>query len=244
MTPPVRPRRPRYAPPPLPPAAPDVEGPAAVRLEAPLACAACVVEAPEGAFVRMAPGGALCLRCAGFGGLAFLPSGDPALTRRASASAPLAVVALRFNRRRKRFERVGTLLAAAALESARAACAADAEVREARRARDAVRREVADAAYVAAFAAAVRARYPGAPAGAPETIARHACEKASGRVGRTADAKRLDPEKVDLAVVAHVRHAHTGYDALLDARVADKREARDLIRSTVRRTLDAWRAAP
>ena len=38
-----------------------------------------------------------------------------------------------------------------------------------------------------------------------------------GRVGRTAAAKALDPEVVDLAVQAHVRHELTDYDDHLSA---------------------------
>jgi hypothetical protein len=48
-----------------------------------------------------------------------------------------------------------------------------------------------------------------------KSIAEHACLKHSGRVGRSAAAKKLDDSAVRLAVVAHVRHAETNYDELL-----------------------------
>jgi len=181
----------------------------------------------------------LCPRCVGVGDLVFLPSGDPALTRRASTSR--SVVVVEFNRRRKRDERRGTLVEAAALAAAREACAADAGERaakaEKRRARDAER----DAAFIAAFAERIRLAYPACPD--VETIARHACEKHSGRVGRTAAAKDLDPEMVELAVRAHVRHACTDYDRLRDQRV-NKRDARARVRAAIEAVLAGWRRAP
>ena len=72
-------------------------------------------------------------------------------------------------------------------------------------------------------------------------IASHACRKYSGRVGRSAAAKRLDEEAVQLAVVAHVRHDGTRYDELL-ARGVERRDARERIREDVDRVLSArWR---
>jgi hypothetical protein len=178
----------------------------------------------------------LCPRCLGLGDLVFLPSGDPALTRRSSTSR--AVPVLEFNRRRKRDERRGTLVEPAALEAARAACAADAAERaakaEKRRERDAVK----DAAFIEAFAAEIRKLYPGCPAA--EEIAKHACEKHSGRVGRTAAAKELDVERVHLAVRAHIRHTHTNYDDLRDARM-NKRESRAQVRAAIEAVAARWR---
>jgi hypothetical protein len=179
-----------------------------------------------------------CLKCAGLGDLVFLPSGDPALTRRATSFSARHELVMTFNRRRKREERRGTLLEPAAVEKARASCAADAVEREAkavkRRARDAVK----DAAFIAAFTAEILKAYPGCPAA--ETIARHACEKHSGRVGRTAAAKALDAETVTLAVRAHIRHLHTEYDRLRDAG-GNKRDARAAVRETIDDVAARWR---
>jgi hypothetical protein len=58
-------------------------------------------------------------------------------------------------------------------------------------------------------------RYPSCPPAERRTIARHACRRRSGRVGRSSAAKGLDPDAVDLAVSAHLRHVHTRYDELL-----------------------------
>ena len=91
--------------------------------------------------------------------------------------------------------------------------------------------------------AAVRERFPSAPAGAEQAIAEHACRKYSGRVGRSAAAKALDEEAVFLAVQAHVRHAHTDYDELL-ARYGDRALARHEVRARIEELLDAWSARP
>ena len=181
-----------------------------------------------------------CLKCAGLGDLVFLPSGDPALTRRATSFSARCELVMTFNRRRKREERRGTLLEAEAIEKARVACAADAVEREAkavkRRARDAVK----DAAFIAAFTAEIRRAFPGCPASEAEAIARHACEKHSGRVGRSAAAKELDAETVTLAVRAHIRHAHTEYDRLRDEG-GNKRDSRSVVRESVDEVAARWR---
>jgi hypothetical protein len=80
------------------------------------------------------------------------------------------------------------------------------------------------------------------PAGEADQIALHACQKHSGRVGRSAAVKELDPEPVRLAVVAHVRHEHTRYDRLL-ARGVDRHEARAMVRGETEQKLRKWEGA-
>ena len=113
------------------------------------------------------------------------------------------------------------------------------EVRARRQARAAERRELEDHEFVAAFASAIREQYPGCPATEEIEIAEHACRKYSGRVGRTAGAKELSPEAIRLAVIAHIRHAHTNYDELL-AQYVDRHTARERIRGQVSAILDDW----
>jgi len=72
-----------------------------------------------------------------------------------------------------------------------------------------------DQEYIQCFAARVRELYPACPAGREQEIALHACQKYSGRVGRSASAKDLDEKAIRLAVIAHIRHAETNYDDLL-----------------------------
>ena len=93
---------------------------------------------------------------------------------------------------------------------------------------------------MARFAARIRQLYAGCPPERPEQIALHARQKYSGRVGRSAAAKRLDEEAVQLAVVAHVRHVETLYDELL-MRGVERRDARDRVREDVDRVLSEWR---
>lgn len=184
--------------------------------------------------------GALCLACADLDHLVFLPSGDAALTRRARGHSALAAVVLKWSRGRKRYERQGLLVEERALERAEAECLDDAEVRARRRQREAARRAGVDQTYVTQFAQRILELFPGCPGGRSQEIAARACEKYSGRVGRSAAAKRLDQEAVELAVAAHVRHQETDYDRLL-AGGLERDEARGAVRGEVERVLARWR---
>ena len=185
--------------------------------------------------------GALCLACADLDHLLFLPAGDAALTRRAKKHSTLSAVVLKWSRARKRYERQGLLVEEPALAQAEQECLADAEVRARRKDRETVRRAELDQEYVAQFAAQVRALFPHCPPGRDIAIAEHACQKYSGRVGRSASAKQLDEKAVRLAVRAHIRHTETDYDQLL-AQGYDRGEARATIEIVVARVLATWKA--
>lgn len=203
-------------------------------------CDECGEELGRRAWITLAgEQGALCLSCADLDHLVFLPAGDAALTRRARRHTTLCAVVLKWSRARKRYERQGLLVEEAALGQAEAQCLADAEARERRREREAERRAELDQQYVQRFAKRVRELFPSCPRGADKAIAEHACTKYSGRVGRSAAAKALDEHAVRLAVTAHVRHAHTNYDALL-ARGWDRHDARHAVEHKVRSVLSAW----
>jgi hypothetical protein len=183
--------------------------------------------------------GALCLACADLDHLVFLPAGDAALTRRSRKHSTLSAVVLRWSRARKRYERQGVLVEAEALDRAEQECLADEDVRARRREREAARRAELDREYVREFAERVRELYPHCPPGREVAIAEHACLKYSGRVGRSAAAKSFDEQAIRLAVVAHIRHAETSYDALLAAGY-DRWEARAQVEGAVARVLDQW----
>ena len=205
-------------------------------------CGECGADLGHDAWITLAgEKGALCLSCADMDHLAFLPSGDAALTRRAKKYATLTVVVLKWARARKRYERQGLLVEAQALEQAEQECLADSEARERRRAREALRRERLDHEYTEHFALRVGELFPGCPSGREMAIAEHACLACSGRIGRTAWAKRLDEEAVRLAVVAHIRHLETPYDELL-MMGHDRWEARDIVTDKVDRILEEWGA--
>ena len=95
------------------------------------------------------------------------------------------------------------------LERAQSECISDEGRRRVARGRAAVTRERADARYVRQFAELIRSLYPGCPEEEALAVAARACEKHSGRVGRSAAAKELAADAVDLAVKAHIRHTHT-----------------------------------
>jgi hypothetical protein len=202
-------------------------------------CAECGDDIGHHGFLRKEGERGLCLDCADLGELVFLARGDPALTRRATKYSPLRAVAVEWSRSRKRYERQGILVTEEAIARAEAECLADADARERQRTRNAGRRAQLDADYVRRFAAAVRAQYPGAPKSIEESIAAHACLKYSGRVGRSAAAKELDPQTILLAVQAHIRHRHTDYDELL-MQGLEREEARQAVRGEIDALLERW----
>lgn len=81
--------------------------------------------------------------------------------------------------------------------------------------------------------------FPSCPRERAHAIAGHACEKYSGRVGRSSAARQFDEEAIRLAVRAHLRHTDTNYDALL-AKGIDRLEARSRVRERVDRLMEAW----
>jgi hypothetical protein len=203
-------------------------------------CSECGEEIPKGGFLKKEGERGLCMDCADLGDLEFLAAGDPALTRRASKYSPLRAVVVQWSRSRKRYERQGILVAPEAIERAEEECLADEDLRRVRQLREAVRREEIDRAYLKEFARAVREQYPHLPAGLESAITAHACRKYSGRVGRSAAAKELDPETIDLAVRAHIRHVQTNYDELLMSGY-ERSEARAEVREQVNAIANAWR---
>ncbi len=208
-------------------------------------CAECGAEILGGAMIRMLKDQPLCLECADLGHLEFLPRGHTALTRRATKYSSLRAVVVQWSRSRQHYERQGILVTTEAINRAEADCLEDADVRARQRVRAAARREGLEATYAASVAAAIGAAFPGCPPTEAEQIAGWTCRKHSGRVGRSAAAKDLDPQALRLAVIAHLRHTHTDYDALL-MRHGDREAARASVRPEIDRWLTRWesRGAP
>ena len=200
-------------------------------------CASC---GDTGDFLRKDKAGALCLDCADLGHLEFLPSGDAALTRRATKASRLSAVVVRWSTRRNRYERQGILAEPAAIEQAAQECLSDADLRARRRTREQSRRADQDVHFRGEFAAAIREQFPGCPVDRAEAIALHAAARGSGRVGRSAAGRALDRDAVRLAVVASVRHVDTDYDALLMSGV-DRESARAQVHQRVEDVVNAWR---
>jgi hypothetical protein len=204
------------------------------------ACAECGSELGKGCFLRMEGERPLCLACADLDHLVFPARGDTALTRRASKYSTLRAVVVRFSRARKRYERQGVLVEESALEHAERECLADAAARERARGRAAERREELDERYVSEFAERLGNSFPGSPVPERRAIAEHACRKYSGRIGRSAAARRFDPDTIELAVRAHARHRYTRYDELL-AQGVDRGDARAAVRNAVDEIVERWR---
>jgi hypothetical protein len=104
-------------------------------------CSQCQRELSKGELLTMQGNQPWCMECADLDHLVYLESGDAALTRRSTKLSSLWAVVVRFSRSRGRYERQGVLVQPEALEKAEEECLADADLRAARQARDAERRE-------------------------------------------------------------------------------------------------------
>ncbi len=80
------------------------------------------------------------------------------------------------------------------------------------------------------------------PSGEDLRIARFACRRFTERVGALVGSDGYLDHAVELAVVAHIRHRFTRYEALLDGGV-DRDEAREIVQPEVLRTLARWGAS-
>lgn len=203
-------------------------------------CTECGAEMPKGSFLFMEAEKPLCLPCAGWGDLEYLPSGDTALTRRATKYSERSVVVVRFSRSRGRYERQGILVESAALARAEEECALDADARAAARERGTEARRRQDRELVARMIGQLLVLFPGCSPHEARAIAEHTATRGSGRVGRTAAGQNLDEQALSAAVAAAVRHNHTDYDTLL-ARGVDRETARRQVAERVSATLAAWR---
>ncbi|WP_082699009.1 DUF2293 domain-containing protein [Mycobacterium lehmannii] len=188
-------------------------------------CAKC--SGASGVFLRT-KSGAVCLDCAGFGHLEFLPAGSAALTRRAVKLSRSPVVVMRRNLRRFRYgghsmyERQGILAEPAVIEAAALASLADAGVRGSD-----------------GIAAIIRDQFPGCPTDRADAIALHTAVKSRDRARRLA-VPEIGHDAVRGAVTASVLHVDTDYDQLV-ASGLDRDTARAKVTDRVEEVLRAWR---
>ena len=204
-------------------------------------CTDCGEVIRKGEFLFLDGERALCLSCADFDHLEYLPRGDAALTRRAKKYSGLSAVVVRFSRSRGRYERQGILVEASALERSEKECQADAQQRAARSRQDEVRRREQDRDLVARMTQAILELLPNCPSEEARAIAAHTATRGSGRVGRTSAGRALEPEALTAAVVAAIRHNHTRYDQLL-MRGWNRNDARDAVRDVIERIIESWRS--
>ncbi len=166
-----------------------------------------------------------------------VPPGDPALTRRIKAAGEYWAVA---EKRGRRVFSQGLWAPTPTVQRLRSQL--DGERSDPayakRRQADAARREVAQAAYVEDFTAAVQTflafhpRYEELGRRLAKRIADHATPVGSGTVARTA---RIPVEqRAEAAVIAWMRHQTTAYDSMVIPRIKGKR--REVRRMLARRS--------
>ena len=203
-------------------------------------CSDCGKKIERGDLLKLEGDNALCIECADLDHLSFLPSGDAALTRRATKHSRLRAVVVKWSSARKRYERQGIIVEPSAIEQAEEECIADADLRAERRKKAAKLREELDKEFVSHFTQAIRNLYPSCPKEAENEIAEHACMKYSGRIGRSAAAKKLDEQAIHLAVLAHIRHLYTPYDELLMEGL-ERNDARRKVREHIDEISHKWK---
>lgn len=181
-----------------------------------------------------------CFECSPFVDYTLLPPGDAALTRRSKKHSDLCGVLFSWNQRRRRFERKGQYVQLSAINVAKWECKADKTVRAEKNAKAAIVRAEKDKEYIQLFGEAIRKEYPNCPSDRELEIAEHACEKYSGRVGRSASAKLFDKKMIDIAVEAHVRHVETNYDAQF-GKGKRKKEIRSSLSSEIKTIMRSWK---
>lgn len=151
-------------------------------------------------------------------GWEFLPRGNAFVTRQVK-KGPHWVLKGRYNRRGGYTPVKGIYAPSSAIEAARAAAAATEARREKIRQKSRIRREKADEKYHQEFEKACLQFLDFTPihSDLAQEIAggttAWACEKHSGRVGRTDQISLMD--KVTLAVRAYIRHRYTDYESSL-----------------------------
>jgi hypothetical protein len=203
-------------------------------------CSECGAEIAQGSFLSKEAGQALCLLCVHLNDLEYLPSGDAALTRRATKYSERVAVVVRFSRSRGRYERQGILVERTALEKAERDCVEDADERAEARVRGTERRREQDRELVVRMVKRIGMLFPGCSSREAAAIAEHTAVRGSGRVGRSEAGRNLRERALTLAVAAAVRHNHTEYDELL-ANGMDRAAARQQVAEKVEEILAAWR---
>jgi hypothetical protein len=204
-------------------------------------CKKCGRVIPAGNMLLVTKDSDNCMKCAGMNKLVFLPSGNATLTVRARKLSLKSAVVSKWIGSRKRYERQGVLVEKNAVREAGRMCRADGPKRAEARKKAAAYALKADKRYIDSFAETILEQYPGCGADTAREISEHACRKYSGRVGRSAAAKNLEPKAIKLAVRAYVRHKMTVYDSLFEKGYS-KAEARKQISSQLDETVERLRA--
>ncbi len=178
-------------------------------------------------------------------GWTFVPSGDPALTRRLKASGECWVVV---RQRRGREESIGLLTDAARIDAIRAELAAERADPAYQRKLEAGRKRRAEAqeAYKDEFLLAVLdfldfdPRYGQMALALAKAVTEHATPVGSGTVARTTRIPLA--RRAESAVIAWMRHQTTAYDQMDIARVkGERRRVRRMLAERSRLLLEHYR---
>jgi len=94
-----------------------------------------------------------------------------------------------------------------------------------------------DATDIANVAAEIDTQFPKIPASEKQAVLKHGFKKHSGRVGRTSSIPLT--RKILFAVIAHVRHTHTDYDAMLK-NGKSREHARKTTREGIETVMRTW----
>jgi hypothetical protein len=97
-----------------------------------------------------------------------------------------------------------------------------------------------DEEFVERMIAQLSRLFPGCPPKEAQAIARHTAARGSGRVGRSAAGRNLEPRALTAAVIAAIRHTHTRYDEMLSKGI-ERDGARLLVAAQISAILEAWK---
>ena len=168
-----------------------------------------------------------------------IPTGDPFITRKIKQLAEVVYIRMERRKRLGLSVVVGLLAPEAVVREAISEADRTRDERERKKARSQIHRKRQEEKKQVGMIERINVMFPRLPEGEAEGIVSHAFEVGSGRVGRTS--KVADDRKIDLAVRAHIRHAHTNYDSLLAAGW-DRELARDRVCGEVERIYNEWRS--
>ena len=163
--------------------------------------------------------------------------GDAYVTRQVKLRSAAVYCRMKKSRRRKFSELVGILAPPEIVEEVLADAKQTKDLRKARNAVAAVHRSRKEAELNQQRIETLKQMLPGIPEDDAENVVKRAFEVGSGRVGRTSSL--TDEEKLRIATLAHIRHCHTDYEAMLDDGI-DREEARECVAGKIQRVYDKW----
>lgn len=204
----------------------------------PSVCSVCGDELGSGCMIMVRDGKAICAECGEFDHLRYLPSGNRAVTLRATKYSRAVLVVVRWSRSRKRYERQGILAEKEAIEQAQEECLTEKDLSRVREMSEAMARGYISQQYLDAFSAMLGERWPGCPAEDATFISEQATR---WRWARSEQVPEPTPELVDTAVLDRIRHRHTEYDRLIFGGM-EREKARAQMAAEVEKIVQAWRA--